>query len=109
MNDLLGCMQDPPAFFDEFHGPKYKLKLKKLLRRLTTFVVKFPVTVTAPFSWGAKTYVQRLITNYELMFKRNPRNRLRLPNMAIILTLTQVRPLTQTVLAGIKTLLGDLL
>jgi hypothetical protein len=73
VHDLLAAMKDPQAFFDELQGPKYKLKLKGVDAPSYHLGGDFSRDSDGTYAWGAKTYVKRLVTNYELMFGEKPK------------------------------------
>jgi KUP system potassium uptake protein len=73
VDDLMAIMTDPKAFFDELQGPKYKYKLKGVAAPSYHLGGDFSRDADGTYVWGAKTYVKRLIANYELMFGQKPK------------------------------------
>jgi hypothetical protein len=73
VDDLATCLKDPDAFFKVLTGPKYKYKLKGVGPIKYHLGGDFGRDEDGTLSWGSKTYVKRMLKNYEQMFGEPPK------------------------------------
>jgi hypothetical protein len=73
VDDLAVCLVDPKAFFDVLTGPKYNYKLKGVGPIKYHLGGDFERDKDGTLSWGSKTYVKRMLKNYERMFGEPPK------------------------------------
>jgi hypothetical protein len=68
VDDLAVCLKDPQAFFDVLTDPKCNYKLKGVGPIKCHLGGNFERDQDGTLSWGSKTYVKRMLKNYEWMF-----------------------------------------
>jgi hypothetical protein len=73
VDDLATCLKDPKAFFDVLTGPKYNYKLKVVGPIKYHLGGDFGRDQDGRLSWGSKTYVKRMLKNYEQMSAEPPK------------------------------------
>ena len=71
VDDLMAIMKDPQAFFDALTG-KYQYKLKGVGEPAYHLGGNFSRNADGTLVWGARTYIQRMMENYKLMFGQMP-------------------------------------
>jgi hypothetical protein len=73
VDDLLCAMHNPRAFFDALQAEPHNYKLKGVDEPSYHLGGDFFRDEDGTFCYGAKTYVKRLLQNYEVMFGERPK------------------------------------
>ena len=68
----MAIMKDPKQFFDELTN-KYGSKLKEIGPPKYHLGGDFYRDPDGTSVWGVKSYIQRMLTNYEALFKEPPK------------------------------------
>ena len=72
VDDIMVCMKDPQAFFDTLQGEKYGYKLKGVGVPEYHLGGNFGRDNDGTLHWGSTRYIERMLENYERLFKSKP-------------------------------------